>query len=842
MPKNTTNESNVILDKIYNLVGLRKVKEEITRVSEYADFIKLRRENGFTDDVQPFNMIFTGHPGTGKNTVALLLSLLLKAQNVLSKGDVVTCDALEFVNENPEIIQKNILDIFKKAMGNILFIDNIGDLFDENNPNSPEMLTLSTIFNLISQNMTSFVVVISDETDDISVLSDVIPSLKDLFPRQLFFEDYSPQELLEIANKKLKVLQYRFSPLAEEKFLNVLKHTSLANKIDFTNGSFIDEQLRAAIARLTKRIMANKHNEFKRDDLMIIKEDDILTEKVTDPAEFLKRLNNMVGHCDLKKNIMQHLNYVWFTKERQNRGFSDVMPAQNMIFGGNSGTGKLTIARMMAEVYNSAGILDNAKLIIQDARSLNEGTGLQPNQIVDTILEAGMGSIVYLDKSEFLMQTSFGGAVLDYLRAVLLEDSNNNCIVILSGALEYMEKLALNYPAFKLVFPNYFEFKDYTAESLFIIATEKFKEKNFYLSLSADKLLKKLIMDACKTKKRHTGNVVVVNKIVDLTIKRMSERIMNRKINKELSNSEFVTVKTEDLPSDMFTKFTEDDIFDEKSIEDALKELDSLIGQKKLKAQVHNFVSLVRHYNKDGIKLSSKISLQWSFTGNSGIEKIQVAKIIAKLYKAMGILPKSTVIEFKVEKLIGMEESVAIKFIGDSLVKSAGGIFFFDEDSPLLFKERTFRDRIKAILMNQIAERPGSWIVISAVQENFANLNNEMDNPSDLTNVLTFEDYSKIELMEMLESELKAEKLRLTPSAKHSMEQFIDKIFETGERVRSASRIIRILKEIIVRNCIQRIVDPDKPDRLIPVGIRDVLMFDDKFISSFINERKKIGF
>jgi len=334
----------------------------------------------------------------------------------------------------------------------------------------------------------------------------------------------------------------------------------------------------------------------------------------------------------------------------------------------------------------------------------------------------------------------------------------------------------------------------------------------------------------------------VVNKIVELSIKKMSERIMNLNINKELSNSAFVTVKIEDIPSEMFTKFTEDDTFDEKSIDNALKELDSFIGQKKLKEQIHKFVTLVRHYHKDGIKLSSKISLQWSFTGNSGAEKIQVAKIIAKLYKAMGILPKATVVEFKVEKLIGMEENVAIKFIGDSLLKSAGGIFFFDEDSTLLLKERNFRNRVKAILMNQIAERPGSWIVIYAVQDNSDNLNNEIDNSSDLTNVLVFEDYTKAELMDMLVKELKVEKLRFTPSAKHSIELFIDRIFETRERVRAASRIIRIIKEMIVRNCIQRIVDPDKPDRLIPVGIRDVLMFDDKFISSFINERKKIGF
>lgn len=78
------------------------------------------------------------------------------------------------------------------------------------------------------------------------------------------------------------------------------------------------------------------------------------------------------------------------------------------------------------------------------------------------------------------------------------------------------------------------------------------------------------------------------------------------------------------------------------------------------------------------------MSLQWCLTGNSAMGKGTVARIVARLYKAMGIVDKGQVFDFKVERMIGLMEDEAQRSIGEALVKSSGGILLFDEDSPKL--------------------------------------------------------------------------------------------------------------------------------------------------------------
>ena len=101
-----------------------------------------------------------------------------------------------------------------------------------------------------------------------------------------------------------------------------------------------------------------------------------------------------------------------------------------------------------------------------------------------------------------------------------------------------------------------------------------------------------------------------------------------------------------------------------------MEELDKMVGQTGIKKQIRDFVELARHYSHEGVKLSSRMSLQWCLTGNSAMGKGTVARIIARLYKAMGIVDKGQVFDFKVERMIGLMEDEAQRSIGEALVKS----------------------------------------------------------------------------------------------------------------------------------------------------------------------------
>lgn len=125
-----------------------------------------------------------------------------------------------------------------------------------------------------------------------------------------------------------------------------------------------------------------------------------------------------------------------------------------------------------------------------------------------------------------------------------------------------------------------------------------------------------------------------------------------------------------------------------------------MVGQEKIKKQIHDFVDLARHYSEQGIKLSTKMSLQWCFTGNSGMGKRAMARIIARLYKAMGLVEKEVVSDFKADKLLGCTEEEAQLLLGEALKKANGGILLFDEDSEKLTEIAGIQERIRALLAN----------------------------------------------------------------------------------------------------------------------------------------------
>ena len=93
-----------------------------------------------------------------------------------------------------------------------------------------------------------------------------------------------------------------------------MKIACRANEVDFTNGRYIDEQLEQASARMSARLMANRCGEYKKEDLMLITEEDIVTLPEGDPGKALEKLNAMIGLRALKQSIVQHLSYVYFIR------------------------------------------------------------------------------------------------------------------------------------------------------------------------------------------------------------------------------------------------------------------------------------------------------------------------------------------------------------------------------------------------------------------------------------------------------------------------------------------------------------------------------------------------
>lgn len=846
-PTYSATDKDEIMDRLYRLVGLRKVKEEITQIMDYAEFVRLRRENGFSDTFPSMHLVFTGHPGTGKNTVAEMVGELYCKMGLLDNGKVNHYQRSDLLQEGAAAEEKLLRQALKKSKGGVMFIDKAGDLFQPENQQDRGIVVLGLLFGILTRENPEVLVILADEADEINILMEALPDLQKIFTRRLCFEDYTPEELMEITRHKLEKLQYRFTPAAEEKFFKQLKLACVANEVDFTNGCYIDERIEDAAMRMSRRLMANRKGNYKKEDLMMIAEDDIVTPEEGDPGKSMEKLNAMVGLGQVKQDMVQHLNYVYFIRERQKHGFEDIMPPLNMIFSGNPGTGKMSVAKMMGEIYHSIGILAHPNVITQDGRGLTGDTGRPPQQIADALMNMAVGGMLYIEHADVLPQSEYGLAVFEGLLAGLSTEECGNTIVVLGGYPERIAKMLELNPGLSNFFPYVFRFNDYTPDELMQIAENKLKEKNYIFHPRARELFGGLIHKACESRDKNFGNALLIGKIVDLSIRNMSERTMKIRQQRELTRQEMTTIRKEDIPADVFEipKFDRD-VFDEAEIDKILGGLDQMVGQAGIKKQIRDFIELARHYSREGIKLSSKMSLQWCFTGNSAMGKGTVARIIARLYKAMGIIAVEQVLDFKVERMIGLMEDEAQRTIGEALAKSNGGILMFDEDSPKLAEAVGFRERVRAILMNQMAERPGSYIIIYAEpRDRVAGLNGDAEHLSELVNVLNFEDYSREELMDILKRRLEKENMKMTATARQYMNGFLGTLVATEERSHASSRLMRIVGDMIVRNCLQRIARGQtkaKSTGIISVQKQDVAMFTEQFIAGIMKERKRIGF
>lgn len=849
--KKTTEELHILKDEVlgalYKMVGLRKVKEEITWMTEYIEFVGMRRQNGFNDTLSPLNMFFSGHPGTGKNTIAGIIGRLFCSLGVLSNGKVTHCLRRDLVQDGYAVEEQLVRKAIEDSKGGILFIDDAGDLFDPQTPNDRGVIALNILVGILASEQPEVIVILADDDEEIDNILAAFPDLKQLFPRRLCFADYTPDELMEITRNKLTEREYQFDTTAEDKFIRLLKQVCATRDPYFGNGTFIDEKIDEAAQQMARRLMANNKGGYGREEMMTITAQDIMIAEESAPGKSLGKLEAMVGAVQLKQNIMQHMNYVFFIRERQKQGFEDSLAPLNMIFTGNPGTGKTTVAQMMADIYHSVGILENAGVMVQSGKNLSAG-GIPPEQAVGMLINAAEGAILYIDEACALMQTPEGIAFIETLLTHLSADVYEGTIVILADYSEEMERMLQMNPGLKSYFPLQFDFVDYTPEELQHIAESKFSEKKYTLHPAAQKALKDLIGKLYAVKDKHFGNALLMDKLVDAAIRNISVRMMKIRTERELTRQELTTVLIADIPVEIVKvpKYTEG-VFDEETINTAVADLEHMVGQQKIKEQIRGFVELARHYNKEGVKLNTKMSLQWCFTGNSGMGKGTVARIIARIYKAMGIIEGDIVSDFKAEKLIGQTEEEAQHLLGDALMKSAGGIFLFDEDSRKLLEAEGFRERVKAMLVNQIAEKPGAYTVIYVGPEpSIKKVNGDIEQISDMVNVLKFEDYTKDELMLILERKLEDEGMLLTQEAQQHMIQFIEILLSTDERSNSSSRLMKVVAELIVRNCIQRLAKKGEQITLstTPISVikSDVEMFTESTIASLVTERKKIGF
>ena len=529
-----------IMHELDELTGLDPIKKKIREYSDYLRFVALRREKGFeeTDKIN-LHAVFKGNPGTGKTTVARLLGKIYKEMGLLKKGHVVEVDRSDLVAEYIGQTAPKTKEAIKKAKDGVLFIDEAYALARKDEDNKDFGKEAIEILLKELSDAADIAIIVAGYPEEMEVFLESNPGLKSRFVMQYDFPDYTPQELVVIAEFAAEKRRVHFDESAKKIFQKYLTDKYRNRDKFFGNARLVNSMVDEAKMNLGLRIMKTDHPEnLDADTLSTITEMDmkrifdlhegILPEIPIDEdmlREAMLKLRGMIGLDQVKHDIEELVKLVRFYKSLG----KDVRKIFSLhsVFSGNPGTGKTTVARILAQIYKALGILERGHLVECDRQSLVGGYVGQTAIKTSELINKAMGGVLFIDEAYSLSDgggNDFGREAIETLLK-RMEDKRGEFIVIAAGYTQNMEKFMESNPGLKSRFDRVFHFKDYNADDLYTIALNQLKDHNIIPEPKASDHLMRYIDFMFKTRDKYFGNGRAVRKVIEEAIRNQHLRL-----------------------------------------------------------------------------------------------------------------------------------------------------------------------------------------------------------------------------------------------------------------------------------------------------------------------------
>jgi len=275
--------SNVqeVLDKLdRELVGLRPVKTRLREIAALLVVDRLRRELELTSAPPTLHMNFTGNPGTGKTTVALRMAEILHRLGYVRTGHLVSVTRDDLVGQYIGHTAPKTREVLKRAMGGVLFIDEAYYLYRPENERDYGQESIEILLQAMEQDRGDLVVILAGYKDKMDRFFQSNPGMRSRIAHHLDFPDYSPAELLAIAQLMLAQQNYRLSADGEAALTEYLERRM--TQPHFANARSLRNGLDRARLRQASRLFERRGAGLTRQDLMTIEAEDIRASRVFD--------------------------------------------------------------------------------------------------------------------------------------------------------------------------------------------------------------------------------------------------------------------------------------------------------------------------------------------------------------------------------------------------------------------------------------------------------------------------------------------------------------------------------------------------------------------------------
>ena len=825
--KNNLNE----LEIIRKILASRKFKESEFRIAYYNQYVNAVRElecndkekeeiisiltyirNYYFNEDLPyihFNIALFTKNNIISDKVVNIINRYVRTFNYVANKGTLWVDA-EMITKRTKDSTDMIMQVDKIYSDNdVVIFENFNRVKNLNEFRVDALFT--SIEKFYNKNRRSITFFVGDE----NILKDTMQKhpmiLDSLVNKKIYIDGFDVSKIKEKVLEKLENIMKIDDEFSEnlEKHIRITYHPETVDEY-----SYIDN--------LYNEIVFNK---FKTLDIQpyFSKEDAPREENTREVEEILNDINSLVGIVEVKENVREILKYLEYSKKIDTEGFVNL----NMIFKGNSGTGKTTVARLLAELYYKLGFIRENKIIEVTSKDLIGSHLGETAPKTQAVIESALGGVLFIDEAYSIM-ASRGGAISNYPAECMatickaMEIYSKDLVVIFAGYTKEMNEFINANQGLMSRIGYELEFPDFSKEELIQIFKDEVQGNEFYLEDGVLEKIEKIIM---KNKVgRNFGNARFVINLFDRLVLTHAANYQDENQLKVITNRDV----------EIYNETKKDK---ERGVDEILTELNSLIGLGKVKETIDGFVSIIELNRK--LNRMPDFNMHMIFKGNAGTGKTTVARLLAEIYYNLGYIKRNKLVEVQSQDLIG-------EFLGQTgpktqaIIESAlDGVLFIDEAYSIMEHNGTnasYSAECVATLLKAMEDYQGRLIII------FAGYTEEMKKFRDLNPGLKsrigyeidFEDYSLEELVQIFEKKVYDKQFKFDEGARNKVKNIL----------RKAKEVENFGNGRFVENMVQRIIIEHARNTRNVDDYERLLTFTEEDIPDMKAEesRKRIGF
>ncbi len=796
-----------ILGDLDHYIGMDEVKRAVREIAFTVHNSVQRAQRGLGEQEKAgIHIVLTGNPGTGKTTIARKLGEILEAIGYLDSGHVVEVDRSKMVSpyqgETPKVVDR----LCDKAMGGILFVDEaytLAPVSQSGDRDQQGAQALEQLMKRMEDDRGKFVVIAAGYRQEMDNLFRINPGVRSRFSYFLNIEDYTPEQLFAIMQVFAKDKKYIFTQEANDLALKMITELYNSRDKDFANGRTMRQLFDKICSKQAERLQKGDMMALTNEQLMTIDVADIPYEapKAVDYTDCLAKLDGMVGLAAVKKEIS---NLAAFLNLQIRRGETNTFQGKHYVFTGNPGTGKTTVARIMADVFRNLGILSRGQLIEADRSKLVAGyagqTAIKTNQLIDS----AMGGVLFIDEAYTLMSSdhdSFGAEAIDTLLK-RLEDDRGKFICIVAGYTDQMHDFIDTNPGLKSRFTQTIHFDDYTPDELTEIFVNLAKGKSFTVDEETRSAVHRQFEQLYLRRDKNFGNAREARRIFDQAVERQSQRLVSMMGNPDFKDDDMYKITSADLEVAQSEKA--------RPLDEVLNELDDFIGMRTVKNMIRRLAvqsMFMKQRAAMGAGKVQQMAMNFVLTGNPGTGKTSVARKMGEVLQAMEILPTCHVIEASRATLVGKYMGETPKIVNNVCDKAMGGILFIDEAYTLSADNDQYGKEAIDTLMKRMEDDRGKFVVIVAgykdEMETFMTVNPGL--ASRFTHKMHIEDYNEDELLAIYKKMASKDNYKLTTEAEFKLMDLICRKVISKSQSFGNAREMRNLLDSTIQNLSMRV-------------------------------------